>query len=84
VCTFLIVYICIDVPDPIRGEGWNPINGLTSPHFCACSKPGPGFPTSDVVGFFCMFNDLRREVIVRFGDVIGIVDQHCLSFLFIY
>jgi hypothetical protein len=30
-----------------------------------------------------MFNDLRREVIVRFVDICGIVDYHYLNFLFI-
>jgi hypothetical protein len=27
------------------------LTGLTPPHFCACPKPGPGFPTSYVVFF---------------------------------
>ena len=31
----------------------------------------------------CAFNDLRREVIVLFVDIGGIVDHHCLNFLFI-
>ena len=30
-----------------------------------------------------MFSDLRLEVIVRFVDIGGIVDHHCLNFLFI-
>jgi hypothetical protein len=30
-----------------------------------------------------MFNDLRWEVIVAFVDIGGIVDHHCLNFLFI-
>ena len=30
-----------------------------------------------------VFNDLRREVIVRFVDIGGIVDHHCLMFLLI-
>jgi len=34
-------------------------SGLTPPHFCACPKPGPGFPTSYVMVFF-MFNYLKR------------------------
>ena len=29
-----------------------PLTGLIPPHFCACLKPGPGFPTSYVVVFF--------------------------------
>jgi len=37
-----------------RGEGLYPITvtGLTPPHFCACPRPGPGFPTTYVVVFF--------------------------------
>jgi len=30
-----------------------------------------------------MVNDLRLEVVVHFVDIGGIVDHHCLSFLFI-
>ena len=34
-------------------------------HFCACSKPEPGFPTSYVMGFFNVeWVQLRWEVIV--------------------
>ena len=54
--------------------------GLTPPHLCVCPKPGPGFPTSYVVGFFCVFSEWKWEVIVHIG---GIVDHHCLNFLFI-
>ena len=28
--------------------------GLTLSHFCACHMPGPGFPSSYVVVFFCV------------------------------
>jgi hypothetical protein len=32
-----------------------PLNGLTLPHFCACPKPGPEFPTFYVmIVFFCV------------------------------
>ena len=37
---------------------------------------------SYVVVFF-MFSVLRSEVIIRFVDISGIVDHHCLNFLFI-
>jgi hypothetical protein len=36
-----------------------------------------------VCGDLFPISDLRREVIVGFVDVSGIVDHHCLSFLFI-
>jgi hypothetical protein len=48
--------------------------GLTPPHYCACHKPEPGFPTSYVVVFFfIIFNEFRWEVTVRFADISGIV-----------
>ena len=55
--------------------------GLTPPHFCACPKQGAGFPTS-YVGSLFMFSDLRREVIVRCVDSVGIIDNHCSIFRF--
>jgi hypothetical protein len=30
-----------------------PLTGLTLPHFCACPKPGTGFPTSYAMVFVC-------------------------------
>ena len=57
------------------------LNGLTLPHFCACPKPGPWFPTSYVV--FFVFSEWRWEVNVCFLDIGWIVDHHCLYFLFI-
>jgi hypothetical protein len=45
---------------------------LTPTHFCDCLKPGRGFPTSYIVVFF-----------VKFVDIGGMDDHHCLTFLFI-
>ena len=45
------------------------INILQAFYVC----PEPGFPTSYV---FFMFNDLRRDVIVRFVNIAGIIDHH--------
>jgi len=51
-------------------------------HICGIVvKPRLGFPMSYVMVFF-IFNDLRREVIVRYVDICGIVDHQCLNFLF--
>jgi hypothetical protein len=58
------------------------ITGLTLSHFSACLSPGPEFLASYVVVFF-MFNDLRRDVIVCFVDIGGIVDHHYLNSIFI-
>jgi hypothetical protein len=54
----LFVYICIAVGDPvIKRAGLEfPLTDLNLPQFCACPKPGPGFPPSYVVGLF-MFNE---------------------------
>jgi hypothetical protein len=51
----------------------------TLPYFCACPKPGPGYPTSYVM-VFLMFIELRWEVIVCFVDIVGIVDLHCFYY----
>jgi hypothetical protein len=40
-------------------------------------------PNQDLVFNVMVFSELRWEVIVRFDDIDGIVDHHCLSFLFI-
>ena len=55
-----------------------PLTGLTPPHFCACPKPGPGFPTTYVVGLF-FFVFFLNEVFFRFVDI-GI---NCLNVVFI-
>ena len=74
------VYICIAVGDPdIKGEGWVLINQFNPAILCACPKPGHGFQTSYGVVFFVL-SVSRREVIVRFGDIGGIVDHRCLIF----
>jgi hypothetical protein len=50
--------------------------------FVSVPKSGPGFSILYVV-VVLVCNDLRREVIVRFVDIGGIVDHHCLNFVFI-
>jgi hypothetical protein len=42
----------------------------------------PAFPTTYVM-VFSMFNAFMREVIVRFVDIDGIFDHHCLDFFFL-
>ena len=58
------------------------LNSLILPCFCACPKPRPGFPMSYVMVFLFVFNGLRWETIVHFVNIGGIVDCHCLNFLF--
>ena len=60
-----------------------PLTGLTLPHFFSSPKPGSEFPRPYAMFFFSSLNGLRSEVIVRFVDIGGIVDHHCLNVLFI-
>jgi hypothetical protein len=60
-----------------------PLTGLTLPHFFSSPMPGSEFPRPYAMFFFSSLNGLRSEVIVRFVDIGGIVDHHCLIFLFI-
>ena len=55
--------------------------GLTPPYFCVCPNPEHGLPISYVVDAF-VFNNLKGDVIVRFVDIGGVVDHHCLSLSF--
>ena len=57
----------------------NTLTGLTLLKFCACPKPGQGFPTSYLV-IFLMFNDLWREMVVRLIDIDGMNGHLYLSF----
>ena len=45
-------------------------------NYCACSKSGPGFPTSYVVVLLCSVRWLFILVIIG-----RIIDHHCLNFL---
>ena len=70
----LFFYIGIAVWDPnIKSGGLGSrYLGLATPHICACPKPGLGFLKSYYVVFF-LFNELRREVIVRFVDIPSLI-----------
>ena len=68
------IYICIDVRDPVIKRGR--LTGLTPLLFCACPKPGPGFPTPYVVVFVFGGFRLRREMIVCFVDIGGSLKKH--------
>jgi hypothetical protein len=77
--------MCIASGDPIikRGVGIS-LTGLTPPYFCACPKPGTGFPTSYAMVFF-MSSELRREVIFHFVDIpVGGKRIHCNAFIYIF
>ena len=59
-----------------------PFTGLAHPHFCFCSKPGPGFPMSYVM-VFCVFSESRWEVSIVCSVEMFILVEICLKFLFI-
>ena len=76
--------ITLYMPYYQEGRVGIPYTSLTLPHFCACPKPGPGFPKSYDVGFFSVqWISLRWEGIVSFIDIGGIDGHHCLHILFI-
>ena len=63
-CFLAYVYTCISIAigdQVIKREGWDPINQLNTPHFCACLKRRPGFLTLYVVVF------LYSETSVKMG-----------------
>jgi hypothetical protein len=81
----LFVYICIVAGDPLKeGKGWYPIY-----KFISISNIFATVPSNDVhcQRHMCglirfQWFELSLEVIVRFVDIGGIVDHHCLSILF--
>jgi hypothetical protein len=77
------VYIRIAFENPIirRMRIWNTLTNIAPPHFCVCSKPGSGYLKQYLEVFF-VFKDWG-EMIVPVVDTCGIVDHHCLIFLFI-
>ena len=80
----LFVYTWVIFGDLIikRGKVWITLTGLIKPHLCAGPKQEPWYLSGYVVVFF-VFNDLRFEVVDHVVDNGGIVDHHCLNFLFI-
>ena len=51
--SYLFVYICIVVGDPMIKEGvWYSINGLNQPHVSVRPKPGAGFQMQHCSIFF--------------------------------
>ena len=70
---FIACFICI-------GVIYRPLRG--SQHICVLI-PSQDLDSHPEIWSVFVFNDLRRDVIVRFADIDGIVDNHCLNFLFI-
>ena len=59
-----------------------PLTGLTPPQFLCLSQARTWISNVICHGLF-MFSELRQEVFVRFVDIGGIGDHHCLNFLII-
>jgi hypothetical protein len=75
----LLDYICIADGDLITKK-WRigiKLTSLIPEHVCAYPKPGPGFQSTYVIVCFWVFNDLKREMVVRFVNIGGIDDHHC-------
>ena len=81
---FFIVCLCV-LPLEIqisRREGWDPINQF-NPTTSVCLSQARTWISNIICGgdFFCA--QLRRDMIVRFVDIGGSDDHHCLIVLFI-
>ena len=66
----------------LRGEVWDPNDQFNPTTFLYLSKSRLGFPMS-YVGVLIVFIELRSKMSVPFVDIGGIVDHHCLNFLFV-
>ena len=71
---------CIVVGDSNikRGRVGKPFTGLTPQHCCVCPTPRHGFSIP-----YIMVDYLKLDVVVRFINISGIIDHHCLIYLFI-
>jgi hypothetical protein len=59
------MYCCCRPNYQERSAGFS-ITGLILPHFCACSKTGPGF--TNVICFSFIFNCLRCSLLIIVGQ----------------
>ena len=81
-CRFFIIVKYVLPLEIQSSRGEFPLTSFTLPHFCVFPKLGLDFQRHMPWSFF-VFRELRWEVIVRFVDIGGLVDHHCLNFLFI-
>jgi hypothetical protein len=80
----LFIYLLLLEIQLSRVESLNSIPfGLTLPNVCPYPKPWLRFPKLYVGSCVCVVGELVWEVIVRFVDIDGIVDNHCLIVHFI-
>ena len=62
-------------------HGWDPIKRFNTVTFMCLSQVMTCISNTICRGHFFLFSDLRSEVVVRFVDIDGIVDHHCLNVL---
>ena len=81
------LFICV-LPLKIQlsrmGELEIPLTGLTLPQLCACLKPAHESPTLVSYAVVCFLSSMiwGKKWILVFVNIGGIVDHHCLNFLF--
>ena len=80
---FLFIYVLLLEIQLSRGEGWDPINRFNPATSLCLSQARTWISNIMLLSLIFVFNELRWEVIVCFVDIGGIVDHHCLNFLFI-
>jgi len=75
----MFVYMCNAIDDLIINRTINEtsLTDLTPLHVCAWAKGESEIPSACVI-VFCMVNDFRWGVVVRFVDIGGFVNHKCL------
>jgi hypothetical protein len=66
-----------------RGDGWDSINRFSPPFVVPVLNHDRDIQRHTPCFFCILWVQLRWELIVRFVDIGGIDDHHCLNFLFI-
>ena len=77
-CMFFLLFVYICCCRSNYQEGWDPLTSLTLPYCDTIISQNLDFQHIMSLLFFCLFNDLKWDVIVRYG---GIVDYPYLNFI---
>jgi hypothetical protein len=75
-CLFTSSCIVVGDSNTKRRRVGKPLIGLTPPYFCVSPNPRHEFPIPYIVVVY-----LKLDVVVRFINISGIVDHHCLIYL---
>lgn len=78
ICTGFLPFVLPLGVQLLRGEGFDPIN-----HINLLAYLCQDLATLYLSWYFCLFSKWRWDVVVHLVDIGGIVDRHCLNFLFI-